>query len=115
MMVKVYFMMVKGGSFYEGPLLPMICSGYYDVSQEPLLSVIKSNMADENLTLQRLVRDGILSIVRQLDCGNVSEEMKDYLAFRLDQLYGHILRLTASNINLKEVRRASHLRSSKIA
>ena len=60
-------------------------------------------MADENLTLLRLVRDAILSIVRQLDGGNVSEDMIDYLAFRLDQLYGHILRLTASNINLREV------------
>ena len=56
-------------------------------------------MAEENLTLLRLVRDAILSIVRQLDGGNVSEDMIDYLAFRLDQLYGHILRLTASNIN----------------
>ena len=42
----------------------------------------------------RLVRDAIF---RQLDGGNVSEYMTDYLAFRLDQLYGHILRLTASN------------------
>lgn len=67
------------------------------------MSVIKSNMADENLTLLRLVRDAILSIVRQLDGGNVSEDMIDYSAFRLDQLYGHILRLTASNINLREV------------
>ena len=47
--------------------------------------------------------DFILSIVRQLDGGNVSEDMTDYLAFRLDQLYGHILRLTASNPNLREV------------
>ena len=54
-------------------------------------------MADENLVLLRLVQDAILSIVRQLDGDNVSEDMKDYLAFRLDQLYGHILRLTASN------------------
>ena len=60
------------------------------------MSVIKSNMADEKLTLPRLVRDAILSNVRQLDGGNVSEEMIDYLAFRLDQLYGQILRLTAS-------------------
>lgn len=82
---------------------PWVRSGYYDISQEPLLSVIKSNMADENLTLLRLVRDAILSIVRQLDGGNVSEDMIDYSAFRLDQLYGHILRLTASNINLREV------------
>ena len=67
------------------------------------MSVIKSNIADENLTLLRLVRDAILSIVRQLDGGNVSEDMIDYLAFRQDQLYGHILRLTASNINLREV------------
>ena len=69
-------------------------SGYYDISQEPFLSVIKSNMADENLTSPRLVRDAILSIVRQLDGGNVSEDMIDYLAFRLDQLdqlHGHIL------------------------
>ena len=47
--------------------------------------VIKSNMADENLVLLRLVRDAILSIVRQLDGGNVRENMTDYLAFRLDQ------------------------------
>ena len=47
-------------------------------------------MADENLTLLCLVRDAILSIVKQLDSGNVSEDMIDYLAFRLDQLYGHI-------------------------
>jgi len=67
------------------------------------LPVIKSNMADEKLVLLRLVRDAILSIVRQLDGGNVSEDMTDYLAFRLDQLYGHILRLTASNPNLREV------------
>ena len=67
--------------------------GFYDISQEPLLPVIKSNMADEKLVLLRLVRDAILSIVRQLDGGNVSEDMTDYLAFRLDQLYGHILRL----------------------
>ena len=66
------------------------------------MSVIKSNMADENLALLRLVRDAILSIVRQLDGGNVSEDMIDYLAFRLDQLYRHILRLTASNPNLRE-------------
>ena len=103
MMVKVHFMMVKEGSFYEGRFYPWVRSGYYDISQEPLLSVIKSNMADENLTLLRLVRDAILSNVRQLDGGNVSEDMIDYLAFRLDQLYGHILRLTASNINLREV------------
>ena len=63
----------------------------------------KANMADEKLVLPRLVRDAILSIVRQLDGGNVSEDMTDYLAFRLDQLYGHILRLTASNPNLREV------------
>ena len=67
------------------------------------MPVIKSNMADEKLVLLRLVRDAILSIVRQLDGGNVSEYMTDYLAFRLDQLYGHILRLTASNPNLREV------------
>ena len=65
--------------------------GFYDISQEPLLPVIKSNMADEKLVLLRLVRGAILSIVRQLDGGNVSEDMTDYLAFRLDQLYGHIL------------------------
>ena len=61
MMVKVHFMMVEGGSFYEGRFLPMstVRSGYYDIFQEPLLSVIKSNMADENLTLLRLVRDAI--------------------------------------------------------
>ena len=72
--------MVEGGSFYEGRFLPMstVRSGYYDIFQEPLLSVIKSNMADENLTLLRLVRDAILSIVRQLDSGNVSEDMIDY-------------------------------------
>ena len=67
------------------------------------MPVIKSNMADEKLVLLRLVRDAILSIVRQLDGGNVSEDMTDYLAFMLDQLYGHILRLTASNPNLREV------------
>ena len=60
-------------------------------------------MADENLVLLRLVQDAILSFVRQLDGGNVSEDMTDYLAFRLDQLYGHILRLTAGNPNLREV------------
>ena len=60
-------------------------------------------MADEKLTLLRLVRDAILSIVRQLDGGNVSEDMIDYLAFRLNQLYRHIRRLTANNINLREV------------
>ena len=27
MMIKVYFMMVKGGSFYEGPFLPMSTLG----------------------------------------------------------------------------------------
>ena len=59
-------------------------------------------MADEELVLLRLVRDAILSTVRQLDGGNVSEDMTDYLAFRLDQLYGHILRLTASNPNLRD-------------
>ena len=69
---------------------PRVRSSYYDISQEPFLSVIKSNMADENLTLLCLVRDAILSIVKQLDSGNVSEDMIDYLAFRLDQLYGHI-------------------------
>ena len=42
-------------------------------------------MADENLTLLRLVRDAILSIVRQLEGGNVSKDMIDYVAFRLDQ------------------------------
>ena len=62
-------------------------------------------MADENLTLLCLVLDAILSTVRQLDGGNVSEDMIDYLAFRLDQLYGHILRLTPSNLNLREVER----------
>ena len=36
-----------------------------------------SNMADENLTLLCLVRDATLSIVRQLDSGNVSEDMID--------------------------------------
>ena len=61
-------------------------SGFYDISQEPLLPVIISNMADKKLVLLRLVRDAILSIVRQLDGGNVSEDMIDYLAFRLDQL-----------------------------
>ena len=79
------------------------------------MPVIKSNMANEKLVLLRLVRDAILSIVRQLDGGNVSEDMTDYLAFRLEQLYGHILRLTASNPNLRELSRASHLRSSKIS
>ena len=59
-----------------------------------MLPVIKSNMADARLVLLCLVRDAIL---RQLDGGNVSEDMTDHLAFRLDQLYGHILRLTASN------------------
>ena len=82
---------------------PWLRSGYYDISQEPLLSVIKSNMADENLTLLRMVRDAVLSIVRQLDGGNVSEDMIDYLAFRLDHLYGQILWLTASNTKLREV------------
>ena len=71
------------------------------------MPVIKSNMADEKLVLLRLVLDAILSIVRQLDGDNVSEDMTDYLTFRLDRLYGHILRLTGS--------RASHLRSSKIS
>ena len=58
-------------------------------------------MADENLVLPRLVVDAILSIVRQLDGSNASEDM----AFWLDQLYGHIprLTLTASNPNLREV------------
>ena len=56
-------------------------------------------MADENLTLLR-----VWFKYRQLDGGNVSEDMIDYLAFRLDQLYGQILRLTASNINLGEVK-----------
>ena len=60
-------------------------------------------MADENSVLLRLVRDAILSITRQLDGGDVSEDMADYLAFRLEQLYGHILRLTASHPNLREV------------
>ena len=58
------------------------------------MPIIKSNMADEKLVLLRLVRDVNF---RQLDGGNVSEDMTDYLAFRLDQLYGHILQLTASN------------------
>ena len=48
-------------------------------------------MEDENLVLLCLVRDAILSIVRQLDGGNVRKDMTDYLAFRLSQLYGHIL------------------------
>ena len=49
------------------------------------------------------MRDAILSNVRQLDGGNVIKDMIDYLAFRLDQLYGQLLRLTASNINLREL------------
>ena len=48
MMVKVNFMKVEGGSFYEGRFLPMSTFG---LSQELLLSVSKSNMADENLTV----------------------------------------------------------------
>ena len=60
-------------------------------------------MADENSLLLRLVRDAILTVTRQLDGGDVSEDMADYLAFRLEQLYGHILRLTASHPNLREV------------
>ena len=55
--------------------------GFYDISQEPLLLVVKSNMVDENkLVLLRLLRDAILSIVRRLDGGNVSEDMTDCLA-----------------------------------
>lgn len=54
-------------------------------------------MADENSL------DAILTVTRQLDGGDVSEDMADYLAFRLEQLYGHILRLTASHPNLREV------------
>ena len=65
---EVHFMKVL---FY-----PWVRSGYYDISHETLLSVIKSNMADEYLTLLRLVRDAILSIFRQLDGVNVSEDQE---------------------------------------
>ena len=51
----------------------------------------------------RLTRDAILSITRQLNGGDVNEDMADYLAFPLEQLYGHILRLTASHPNLREM------------
>ena len=60
-------------------------------------------MADEEVTLIRLVRDSILSITRQIERGNVSEDMADHLAFRLEQLYGHVLRLSAFHPNLSEI------------
>ena len=60
-------------------------------------------MADGNSVILRLIREAILSVTRQLDDGDVNEDKADYLAFRLEQLYGHILRLTASHSNIREV------------
>ena len=93
MMVKVHFMKV------------LVTHEYVRASTTYARSLCcrETNQTDEKLVLPRLVRDAILSIVRQLDRGNVSQDMTDYLAFRLDQLYGHIFRLTASNPNLRGV------------
>ena len=46
---------------------------------------------------------GFQALLRQLDGGDVNEDMADYSAFQLEQLYGHILRLTASHPNVREV------------
>ena len=54
-------------------------------------------MADGNSVILCLIRDAILSVTRQLDGGDVNEDKVDYLAFRLEQLYGHVLRLTGSD------------------
>ena len=43
------------------------------------------------------------ALLRQLDGGDVNEDMADYSAFQLEQLYGHIHRLTASHPNVREV------------
>ena len=62
-------------------------------------------MADGNSVFLRQVRDGISSVTQaELDGDDVNEDMADYSAFRLEQLYGHILRLTASHPNVRELR-----------
>ena len=57
---------------------------------------------DESTTLIRLIRDTILSITRQIDGRAVDEDTADFLAFRLEQLYDHILRPTAP-LRLQEI------------